>query len=147
MVFVSITRLKLRSVLQFIPFGWYTLLSLRQLVNKSDFIKGKILMDKGFTFWTMTLWNSEADMRAYRNKDEHKKAMPKLQYWCNEASVVHWQQEDDHFPSWTEVHQRMQKEGRLSKVKNPSQNHTAFIIPAPRFPSPTEKTFYPGKRF
>jgi len=103
-------------------------------------------MDKKLTFWTLTLWLDEADMRAYRNADEHKKAMPKLQYWCDEASIVHWHQEDAGFPSWTEAHQRMQKEGRLSKVRSPSKDHSAFIIPAPRFPSKTEQTLFPKRR-
>lgn len=103
-------------------------------------------MDRKLTFWTMTLWNSEADMRAYRNTDAHKKAMPKLQFWCDEASIVHWQQQEDEFPSWFEAHERMPKEGRLSKVKNPSANHLSFTIPAPRYPSKTEQILMPKKR-
>ena len=108
MIFVSITRLRLRSFIYLPAFFWHTTKSGKQLVKDSTFNKGKTLLDKGLVFWTMTLWNNEADMRDYRNTDAHKKAMPKLQHWCNEASLVHWQQEKEEFPSWAEAHKRMQ---------------------------------------
>ena len=145
MIFISITRLRLRSVIYLPVFFWYTIASNKQLIKDSKFRKGKTLLDKGLTFWTMTLWNTEADMRAYRNSNAHKKAMPKLQHWCNEASVVHWQQEEAEFPSWVEAHQRMQKDGRLSKVKNPSPFQSLLQIPAPRYPSKTERILLPEK--
>jgi len=146
MVFVSITRLRLKSIFQLFPFLWYTYKSGRQLKRKSEFVKGKTLMDRKLTFWTMTLWKNEAEMRAYRNTEEHKRAMPKLQYWCDEASIVHWYQKTDNFPTWLEAHKRMQTEGRVSKIKNPSENHSSFTIPVPRVPSKTEQTLFPGKR-
>ena len=115
MVFVSITRLRLRSVLYLVPFLIHASRSTSQLVKTFKFLKGKTLLDKHFTFWTMTLWKDEAEMRAYRNTEAHKKAMPKLQLWCNEASVAHWQQEDEYLPSWQSAYERMVKEGRILK--------------------------------
>ena len=146
MALVSITRLRLRSAWYLLPFFWHTMASAKQLVNHSKFLKGKTMMDKGLAFWKMTLWRDEADMRAYRNTDAHKKAMPKLQHWCNEASVVHWHQESEEFPTWLEAHQRMMKEGRLSKVKHPSPAHTLEQIPAPRYPTKTERILLPKKQ-
>jgi hypothetical protein len=145
MIFVSITRLRLKSAFQLVPFIWHTFKSGKQL-TQSNFIKGKTLLDKNLTFWTMTLWNNEADMRAYRNTDAHKLAMPKLQHWCNEASIVHWQQDGSDFPTWIEAHQKMQSEGRASKVKSPTQDHLSFNIPVPQFSGNKERTIYPKKR-
>ena len=145
MPFVSITRLRLRSFVYIVPFFWYTFLSTKQLVKHSAFLKGKTLLDKKLTFWTMTLWYNEADMRAYRNTDAHRKAMPKLQYWCNEASIVHWQQESEDYPEWHEAYQRMLTEGRVSKVKHPSPNHLSIQISPPRYPSKTEQILVPKK--
>ena len=117
MFFISITRLRLKSVLHLIPFFWHIYRSTRQLKKAPGFIKGKLLTDKNRTYWTMTVWKSADDMMGYRNSKEHKQAMPKLQDWCNEASIVHWQQEEELLPSWTDAHRRMQIEGRKSKVK------------------------------
>jgi len=91
----------------------------------------------------MTLWKNEAEMRAYRNIDAHKKAMPKLQHWCDEASIVNWQQEDDNFPEWQTAYEHMLKEGRVSKVKYPSSTHASLQIPPPRYPSKTERILLP----
>src|SRR3712207_7769762 len=51
-------------------------------------------VDRKRTFWTMTVWESEKDMRAYLMSGAHKKAMPKLASWCSEASVAHWRSEE-----------------------------------------------------
>ena len=91
----------------------------------------------------MTLWKEESDMRAYRNTNAHKKAMAKLQHWCDEASVVHWQQEEETFPQWSTAYERMKKEGRASKVKYPSAKHFNLQIPPPRYPSNTERILLP----
>jgi hypothetical protein len=145
MTFVSLTRLRLRSVWYLPAFMIHAMRSSNQLAKRSKFIKGKTLLDRHLVFWTLTLWHNEADMRAYRNMDAHKKAMPKLQHWCDEASVAHWTQEGNEFPSWTEAWERMRSSGRASKVKYPSSGHAALHMPAPRYPSRTERILLPGK--
>ena len=144
MVFVSITRLRLRSALYLLPFLWHAFRSGNQIVKANGFIKGKTLMDKKITFWTMSLWADEIAMRTYRNTDAHKKAMPKLQHWCDEASVINWKQDEAEFPDWQMSYQKMLAEGRLSKVKHPSPDHAKSQFPAPRYPSKTERILLPG---
>lgn len=147
MPFISVTRLRLRSPIYLPLFFWYTFTSAKQLVNHSSFIKGKTLLDRKLTFWTMTAWQNEGDMRAYRNSDAHKKAMPKLQHWCDEASVVHWHQEDDVLPDWLTAHRLMVTDGRISKVKHPSPEHSNLQqIAPPRYPSETERLLTPKRR-
>jgi hypothetical protein len=143
MPFVSITRLRLRSAWYLLPFMIHALRSSNQMVKQSKFIKGKTLLDKHLTFWTMSLWNDEADMRAYRNADAHKNAMPKLQHWCDEASVAHWLQEGAEFPDWQTAYEHMKSGGRVSKVKYPSPHHATLEIPPPRYPSKTERILLP----
>lgn len=57
--------------------------------------------------------------------------MKKPLNWCDEAALVHGTQGDAELPSWEEAHQRIQREGRRSKVRRPSPAHTAYEIPAP----------------
>ena len=80
----------------------------------------------------MTAWDSQESMRAYMTSGDHKKAMPYLLEWCDEASVAHWQQEATALPSWVESDHRMRTEGRISKVRNPSQNHESLTYDPPR---------------
>ncbi|MFL5742862.1 MAG: hypothetical protein ACJ75B_21765 [Flavisolibacter sp.] len=145
MPFVSITRLRLRSAWYLLPFMVHTTRSANQLVRNSRFIKGKTLLDKHLTFWTMTLWNSEADMRTYRNADAHKKAMPKLQIWCDEASIVHWQQDSEEYPEWQSAWEHLISGGRASKVKHPTAAHATLEFPSPRYSSRTERILLPKK--
>jgi Domain of unknown function (DUF3291) len=82
-------------------------------------------------FWTCTAWDSEASMRAFMVAHPHGPAMRKLIEWCDEASVVHWTQDSAQLPSWTEAHQRMLREGRVSKVNHPSPAQIAYHIDPP----------------
>ena len=71
-------------------------------------------------------------MRAYMMRGDHRIAMPHLLEWCDEASVVHWNQDDDILPSWTEADRRMRGEGRPSKVRHPSIAHATLAYHKPR---------------
>jgi hypothetical protein len=143
MTLVSITRLRLRSAWYLLPFIIHAQRSSKQMTHSKS-LKGKTLLDKKLTFWTMSLWNNMSDLRAYTHSDAHKKAMPKLQQWCDEASVVHWEQEGIEFPDWQFAHQKMITEGRPSKVKYPSTNHATIQVPPPRYPSKTERILVPA---
>ena len=107
MPFISITRLRVRSI-RFLPFfALYTYRSLRQVKTSLGFQGGRLLPDRSWTFWTMTAWDSEESMRGFMTTGSHKAAMPRLLVWCDEASVVHWDQAQAALPSWTEADQRM----------------------------------------
>jgi heme-degrading monooxygenase HmoA len=132
MIFISITRLRIRSV-RFMPyFALYTWRALRQVRSSPGFLRGGLLPDHSNTFWTMTAWDSAESMRSYMISGSHKAAMPKLLHWCDEASVVHWEQDEDTLPTWPEADRRMRSEGRVSKVLNPSPDHAGLKYRAPR---------------
>ena len=128
MALISVTRLHLRSVRYQLPFSWHTFRSARQARRASGFLGGWLAGDAARGSWTITAWRDEAAMRAYRNTAAHFRAMPKLLNWCDEASVVHWQQDGPTLPDMTEASRRMVAEGRVSKVNHPSPAHAAKRI-------------------
>ena len=129
---VSITRLRLRSI-RFLPaFALHASRSLKQVKRSRGFRGGSLLPDRQWTFWTMTAWDDEASMRAYMTAGAHRTAMPRLLDWCDEASVVHWEQAADDLPSWSEADRRMRASGRASKVRHPSPRHAALDYREPR---------------
>jgi hypothetical protein len=132
MVFVSLTRLRVRSLRFLLPFLWQVLKTERQAAHSAGFFGGRLMREAKNTFWTMTAWNDEAAMRAYRNSGAHRNVMPKLLEWCDEASVAHWTQESAELPNWQDAYQRLVQEGRLSKVHHPSTAQIANDFPAPR---------------
>jgi hypothetical protein len=132
MAFVSITRLRIRSA-RFLPFfAVHTLRTIRQVKASPGFQCGSLLPDRKFTFWTMTVWDSQQSMRNYITSGAHKTAMPKLLNWCDEASIAHWEQPENTPPTWSEADRRMRTEGRVSKVNHPSPNHANLNYDAPQ---------------
>jgi hypothetical protein len=130
-VFISITRLRLRSI-WFLPgFARQAIGSLHQAQSSSGFLKGSLLRDRSLTFWTMTAWESQESMLRFMTAGKHKAAMPRLLDWCDEASVVHWEQTSAELPSWAEADDRMRSQGRASKVRNPSPQHASLSYRAP----------------
>src|SRR5579863_1464857 len=132
MIFVSLTRLRIRSV-RFMPlFAVYAFRSFRQVSKAPGFQAGAVLNDRERTFWTMTAWDTQENMRAFMTSGAHKKAMPHLLNWCDEASVAHWEQENSVMPSWTEASSHMREQGRASKVRYPSSGHASLSFAEPR---------------
>jgi hypothetical protein len=123
MTFVSLTRLRIRSV-RFLPlFFLHAMGSLSQAKKATGFQSGALLADRHWTFWTMTAWDGQDAMRQYMTTGSHKSAMPRLLDWCDEASVAHWTQPEESLPSWVEADKRMRATGRVSKVRHPSPQH------------------------
>lgn len=132
MPFVSVTRLRIRSI-RFLPaFAIHNLRTLRQVRAAPGFRGGSLLADRGLAFWTLTAWDSGAAMRAYMTTGPHRAAMPHLLHWCDEGSVVHWDQELEALPAWAEADRRMREEGRPSKLRHPGPRHAGLEFPPAR---------------
>jgi hypothetical protein len=144
MTFISVTRLRVRSLGYLPQFVWRTFQSVRQTRRASGFMGGKVLREAKNVFWTITVWEDERAMNAFRNSGAHRGAMPKLLDWCDEASVVHWNQETSELPTWPEAHRRMVKEGKRSKINHPSPAQVANQISVPQ-PSRIEGTLRPAQ--
>lgn len=70
-------------------------------------------------FWTRSLWRDAAALRRFMaSGGGHRTAMARLPHWCDEASLVDWEQ--DSLPEWSEAEDRLRHPGRLSRVKHPS---------------------------
>lgn len=143
MPLISVTRLRVRSIRYLLQFVWQALATTRQAERAPGFLGGRLAREARNTFWTVTAWNDMAAMKAYRDAGAHRGAMPKLLDWCDEASVVHWDQEDSRLPDWPDAYQRMVSEGRLSKVKQPSQAQMAKQIAQPRLSNDEGKKLKP----
>jgi heme-degrading monooxygenase HmoA len=128
----SVTRLRVRSG-RFLPsFLWRTFQSQRQLKRAPGFLGGRILIDSGLTFWTLTTWQNEESMRKFRSAGPHARVMPRLAEWCNEATYAHWIQSGDPIPTWQDAYERLSADGRLSRVLHPSKAHSDRQFARPR---------------
>jgi heme-degrading monooxygenase HmoA len=132
MIFVSVTRLRLRK-LRFLPaFAWLAVRSTLQSRRAEGNLRTVTLKDRGLVFWTITLWQDQTAMRAFRNSGVHQAAMPRLFAWCDEATYCHWEQADAAVPDLKTAHARLVADGVVSRVKHPSGNHATRAFPAPK---------------
>jgi hypothetical protein len=132
MPFVAVTRRRVRSWRYLPGFLWHAFVSQRQAQSAQGNLAVALLNDANLAFWTCTMWRDQSDMRAFMADGAHRKAMPHLIAWCDEAAVVHWEQETAAMPSWSEAYARLKTEGRRSRVQHPSEAQTRFEIPPPR---------------
>ena len=129
MFFVSVTRLRLKSFFSLLSFMRANEASIKDLKRTPGFIEGRELVDKNLTFWTLTIWEADANMKQFRNGEAHKKAMRKLPDWCDEASYAHWTQEDKTLPDWEKAYDIMMLDGKATKVRHPSENQLTKSYP------------------
>jgi hypothetical protein len=117
---VSITRLRVRSV-RFLPsFIWHAVRSLRRARRSAGCLAADVRREKALVFWTRTAWIDLAAMRAYVGSGVHRDVMPKLQDWCDEASVVHFDDASGSLPDWQIAAMKIRHDGRVSRVRHPS---------------------------
>lgn len=133
---VSVTRLHLASQWSLPAFLAHTLRSSRQARGSAGFITGWLSNDSEWGFWTSTVWESAEAMRAFRNSDQHLKAMPKLLRWCDEGAFVHWEQQEDCAPGPAAAYERLLRDGKVSKVDAPSARQQAGTTVGAMMPRP-----------
>lgn len=131
-MFVSVTRLRVRRFIFLPPFLWRTQFAKRQARRASGFLGGRLLVDARRVYWTLTAWESERAMKAYRGSGAHGGVMPRLAEWCDEAVYAHWESTDAAIPSWPEAYERLMNSGKLSRVAHPSPAHEARQFAPPR---------------
>ncbi len=132
MIIVSITRLRLRK-LRFLPgFALYAVRSMTQARQAQGNLHASAQRDKGWVFWTITLWQDEQSMQQFRNGGAHRTVMPKLAKWCDEATYVRWTQNGSEVPTLLNAHERLVADGVVSKLLYPSPNNSTRAFPAPQ---------------
>jgi hypothetical protein len=132
MGFVSITRLRVRSWRYLPAFFIHALRSSWQAKLAEGNLSVSILQEAQNTFWTRTVWANEETMKSYIVSGVHKQVMRSLLEWCDEAAVVHWDQDGSQPPTWDEAFRRLKEDGRPSKVNHPSYNQQTYHFPRPQ---------------
>jgi hypothetical protein len=136
MTVVSVTRLHVRAwwYLPWLAFSTFRIT--REIKRSAGFRGGLLAGDAQLGAWTISLWGSPADMRAFRNSGAHLAALPRLLTWCDEASFTHWETAPAGLPPCEEAYRRLRDEGRTSKVSRPSPEQRAGRTVSASVPRP-----------
>jgi quinol monooxygenase YgiN len=123
MPLVAITRMRLRSP-RFLPaFFWHAMQTDRQIRSAPGCLASDTRRADDGAFWTRTVWEDAAAMRAFVGSGAHRRVMPKLSHWCDEASYTHWDQDGAALPTWEEAERRLTEQGHRSRLRHPSSAH------------------------
>jgi hypothetical protein len=127
-VLAAVTRLRLRSWRFLIPFALEASRSQKQAINSPGCLGVVTRKTRGWAFWTLSLWEDEARLRAFLVGNPHRGAMPKLFPWCDEAATLHWPVESRSLPGWEEATLQLLQSGRLLRVRFPSPEQSKGVI-------------------
>jgi len=110
--------------MRFLPaFIWRAQQSAKQARTSPGNLGVELRKTRGWTFWTLTVWNTADAMSVFRRTPPHRDVMVKLQHWCDEAAYAHWEQATQSMPAWNDAAERLCASGKLSHVLHPSDAH------------------------
>jgi hypothetical protein len=128
MTIVSVTRMRLRSLLFFPGSFWYTRRSIRQAKRTPGNLGVRVRKTNRLAFWTLAMWRDNQAIKTFVPASPHREAMQKLPHWCDEAAFADWEQETTDWPSWETAAKKLAVSGRLINVLHPSAQHRAGRI-------------------
>lgn len=108
-MFVTITSLELKNPFKFFALSLYALRIIKQLQNTP-------CIDKKTTglwtmHYTMTLWNTEDDLKTFAKQGAHLDAMRKSGLIAKQIRILTYQA--DKLPDWKTAKQKLLAEGRV----------------------------------
>ncbi|WP_422362079.1 hypothetical protein [Reichenbachiella sp.] len=111
-MYVSITRLKLKSIWLLPKFAGQSNKVARQANQSSGILKVR-LSNRWFKyFYTMTHWNSKEAMQQFMINGEHKVAMKQWSDYASEVKAYGFETNDP--PKWKEARSLIKKQGRIT---------------------------------
>jgi hypothetical protein len=116
---VVATRMKVRRLRDLPAFFLATLLTVRQARNTPGFCRGLLRIERGPTFWTLTVWESGRAMTTFRDTGAHERVAPSLAGWASEAVFGVWSTGSRSFPTWSEVSARVVAHPNLPTLDRP----------------------------
>jgi heme-degrading monooxygenase HmoA len=133
MVYLSMTRLKLKSAIYLLPFSIQNEQVIRQIRTSRGFLKGKELATPNLSMWTATLWDSQEDLRVFYLSGSHKKAMKNISEWSSEAVSGHQEIDSIELPAWDNIRLQLLSIGHFINLKESSFAHQEGMISKPKF--------------
>lgn len=134
--YLTVTRLRLRWTrpLVLARFLRLSLQNARAARSSRGFITGALWVDARLTFWTVTLWQSEASMRDYARGPVHIKAIQHLREQQNaytEAAFASGPSPIPQLPTKAESHAFLTAQAMFYDLPNPSADHAARRVQPP----------------
>lgn len=108
-MYVTVTSLKLKSAWGFFRLSWFGLKISRQASKEHGFVQMK---NTGFgkLHFTLSLWNTEEDLKRFSRSGEHLQAMKESASLASEIKTYSYP--SDTMPTWNEAKKLLNEKGK-----------------------------------
>lgn len=106
---ITVTSVRLRRLWHFFKLTYLAFNIVKQLKTQKGFVSMK---NTGFGYWhyTLSIWESEADVKAFAKAGAHLAAMKASRSVASEISTYTYK--SDVVPSWKEAKQLLRQNGK-----------------------------------
>ncbi len=133
MVYVSMTRMKLKAFYHLPLSLFHTVFIIRQIQQSPGFMVGKIMAAADLSMWTVTLWQSEVDLNNFYRSGCHAQTSRSIYHWATEAAHAHQAVQIQELPSWATIAETLMAIGHFHQLDPASTNHTQRYISVPNW--------------
>lgn len=113
---VTVTSIQLRSVWGFFRLSLFGLKIMGQLKTEQGYVK-MLKTGSGKLHYTLTVWQSEADMKRFARTGEHLAAMKAGKALASETRSYSY--ETDTIPAWPEAKRLLMEQGKVVSYDKP----------------------------
>ena len=132
-LFLSITRLRLRRFRHLPEFLKLTNASAEQARQSDGLVSGATIVDGPLTYLTITLWKNQKAMQHFLGSGAHLRAMPRLRFLCSEAATTHLDWNQNHLPNAQETLMILARHPKFTSLQTPSPQHQSKTLPKKPF--------------
>jgi hypothetical protein len=94
----------------------------------------------------MSMWDSGADMAAYRDSGDHREAQPRLAGWADEAFFTAWSAPAGRLPRWKDLRVTLPGRPIFAELDHPTAAHRRQETSAPSRLALLGRPLSPAKR-
>jgi hypothetical protein len=128
---VVVTRLRLKDPAYFEEFFAAAVSVVEQAKSSDGNLGADVLAEANNTYWTRTVWRERKLMSAFVGREPHLSTMGRIGEWCDEATFVDWEQENDDLPDWQYGYHQLLANGEATHLTSPTAAHRTRDFPAP----------------
>ena len=131
MAIIVVTRLRLKDPALLDDFFTDAVAALEQAQKSDGNLGVDALGDANNAWWTVTSWRERRQMHSYVRSEPHQTIRSHLDRYCDEATIVAWEQDSPDLPDWQTNWRHLVADGLAADLTQPSASHQTREFPAP----------------
>ena len=89
------------------------------------------LADADNAWWSVSAWQERRPMQAYVHSEPHLSISARLDHFCDEATLVDWEQDGPDLPDWQTNWRHLVADGKVAELTHPSAANQTRAFPPP----------------